>query len=406
MLKHIPMDKLILQQWLKAGYIDSDVFHKTEAGTPQGGIISPLLANMVLDGLGKLLAERYPKNISSAKPAYKVNFIRYADDFVITGRSKELLENEIKPLVETFLKERGLRLSNEKTKITHIETGFDFLGQTVRKFNGKLIIKPSKSSVKSFLEKIRELIKGHKTMRQEHLIAHLNPRIRGWVNYHRFVVSSKTFSKIQHEIWKSLWKWCKRRHSNKPSQWIRAKYFRTIEGDRWTFACNKTKEGKKTPRLAVLVNPARTPIKRHIKVKAEFNPFDPRWDAYIEKRTTHKMYKSLSGYKKLWNLWIEQEGKCLVCKESITLDRGWDAHHLQERSKGGDDKNSNLVLLHPNCHRQAHSLKLRLVKPAPTRGLKRLEPDDGKLSRPVLRGRGFWQQNLCYPTAKRLMKYM
>lgn len=389
MLKHIPMDKLILQKWLKAGYIDSNKFHKTEAGTPQGGIISPLLANLVLDGLGRILWEKYSIGISHRKPTYKVNFIRYADDFVITGRSKELLEDEIKPLVEEFLQERGLRLSQEKTRITHIDEGFEFLGQTIRKYNGKLLIKPSKRSIKCFLEKIRELVKGHKTIQQERLIALLNPRIRGWVNYHRFVVSSKTFSRVHSETWKTLWKWCKRRHPKKSSRWVRNKYFRTIGRNNWVFACKKTNEGKKTSQLAILENPTRTPIKRHIKVKAELNPFDRQWDSYIEKRTKHKMYISLSGYKKLRSLWFEQEGKCLVCKENITLIRGWDIHHIQERSKGGDDKNSNLVLLHPNCHRQAHSLKLQLVKPAPAcRSLKRLEPDDGKLSRPVLRGRG------------------
>ena len=384
MIEHIPMDKNILQKWLRAGYMDSNKFYMTEAGTPQGGIISPLLANMVLDGLGRMLAERYPMKISSRKPAHKVNFIRYADDFVITGRSKEQLENEIKPMVEAFLQERGLRLSQEKTKITHIEEGFDFLGQTVRKYDGKLLITPSKRSIKAFLGKIRELTNGHKMMQQEHLIALLNPRIRGWVNYHRSVASKKTFSKVQHEIWKILWRWCKRRHPTKSSQWVRDKYFKTIDGNRWTFACNKTKDGKKTSQLAVLEKPAYTPIKRHIKVKAELNPFDPQWSQYIERRTVHKMYKSLSGYKKMWSLWAEQEGKCLVCKESITLERGWDVHHIQEKSKGGDDRNSNLVMLHPNCHRQAHSSKIQLVKPVPAcRGLKRLEPDDGKLSRTV-----------------------
>jgi RNA-directed DNA polymerase len=162
MLEHIPMDKNILQKWLKAGYIDSNKFYMTEAGTPQGGVISPLLANMVLDGLGKMLAERYPMRISSRKPTHKVNFIRYADDFVITGCSKEQLENEIKPLVIEFLQKRGLHLSEEKTKITHIDEGFDFLGQTVRKYDGKLLIKPSKKSIKAFLGTIRELVKGHK----------------------------------------------------------------------------------------------------------------------------------------------------------------------------------------------------------------------------------------------------
>jgi RNA-directed DNA polymerase len=152
LLQNIPMDKNILQKWLTSGYMEKQIFHKTESGTPQGGIASPVLANMALDGLEKRLKERFPV----AKGA-KVNFVRYADDFVISGNTKEIIEEEVRPLVEDFLKERGLKLSQEKTEITHIEKGFDFLGQNVRKYNGKLLIKPAKKNIKTFLEKIRNI---------------------------------------------------------------------------------------------------------------------------------------------------------------------------------------------------------------------------------------------------------
>jgi RNA-directed DNA polymerase len=163
LLAHVSMDRVILQKWLKAGYMDKHVLHETTEGTPQGGIISPALSNCALDGLEQLLREKFPQNkrLSSLGGKYPaVNLIRYADDFVITGRTKELLEGEIKPLVKQFLQERGLELSPVKTVITQVEKGFDFLGQNVRRYpNGKLLIKPSKKNSKTFLDGIRGNIK-------------------------------------------------------------------------------------------------------------------------------------------------------------------------------------------------------------------------------------------------------
>jgi RNA-directed DNA polymerase len=206
LINNVPMDRIILQQWLKAGYIDRKKLFPTIAGTPQGGIISPLLSNMTLDGLEKELKTFQGK---------KVNFVRYADDFIVTGNSKELLEQEVRPAIIRFLKERGLTLSDEKTRVTHIKEGFDFLGQNIRKYNGKLLIKPVKKNVKNFLEKVRKVLKENKTAKQENVIKMLNPIIRGWANYHQHVVAKKTFSWVDYQIWLGLWQWCKRRHPNK-----------------------------------------------------------------------------------------------------------------------------------------------------------------------------------------------
>lgn len=177
LLDNIPMDKTILKKWLKAGYMEAGRIHPTESGTPQGGIISPIFANMALDGLGRLLAEKFPMKISSRKPTHKVNYIRYADDFIITGRSKEQLENLVLPIVEQFLQERGLKLSEAKTKVTHIDQGFDFLGQNVRKYNGKFLTKPSKKSLQNVIRKIRKIAKDNKMIKQVLLITRLNPII-------------------------------------------------------------------------------------------------------------------------------------------------------------------------------------------------------------------------------------
>lgn len=234
LLAHIPMEKSILRKWLKAGYIDKYVLHATEEGTPQGGICSPVLANMTLDGLEKKLREQYPKpDRGSSKE--KVNFVRFADDFLVTGKSKEVLESEVKPLIEAFMKERGLELSPEKTLITHIEDGFDFLGQHLRKYNGKLLITPSKKNVHTFLESIRKVVGENKQATAGNLIAQLNPKIRGWANYHRHVVSKETYAKVDHAIFCALWQWSKRRHPKKPITWIKKKYFTSIEGQNWVF---------------------------------------------------------------------------------------------------------------------------------------------------------------------------
>jgi RNA-directed DNA polymerase len=191
LLAHIPMERTILKKWLKAGYVEKQCFHATEDGTPQGGVISPALANMTLNGLEQLLISHFPKKGRPEKRA-KVNVIRYADDFVMTGSSKELLEQEVQPLVEHFLRERGLQLSPEKTVMTHIEQGFDFLGQTIRKYHKgkrpKFFITPSKKSVKAFLRKVRKQIKESRNQTAGELIVALNPIIRGWALYHRHVV--------------------------------------------------------------------------------------------------------------------------------------------------------------------------------------------------------------------------
>jgi RNA-directed DNA polymerase len=369
MLKNVPADKAILQKWLKAGYVYQGELFPTTAGTPQGGVISPTLANLTLDGLEKELREKFTGTTRNGKPnrhtaaKNQVNFVRYADDFIITGKTKELLENEVKPLVENFLKERGLTLSAKKTKVTHIEEGFDFLGWNFRKFDGKMLIKPSKKNVKAFLRKIRELVKVNRTTKQEDLIGLLNSKIRGWVNYHKGTIASETFSKVDHEIWKVLWKWVNRLHPGKGSGWLIEKYFNSTETRKWIFTAHtKNKEGK--PRMVKLVKTSDTKIERHIKIRGEANPFDPAQEAYFESRLGREMEGNLKGKTKLLRLWRRQDKECPQCHERITKETGWHVHHILPKSEGGEENISNLVLLHPNCHRHIHSLKLKVVKPA------------------------------------------
>lgn len=288
LLSHVPMDKRVLKAWLKAGYMEGGRLFPTSAGTPQGGTISPTLANMALDGLGAQLKAAFKKG-SREQPHPKVNLVRYADDFIITGSSKELLETQVRPLVETFLRERGLELSAEKTHVTRVDEGFDFLGQHLRKHAGKLLITPSRKSQQSLLHKIGKLIRRHRGSSQAVLMGALNPVIRGWACYHRHIVAGRVFAKIDHEIWRKLWSWAERRHSSKGRRWIAARYWRTVGRNRWTFCC-ETERGIATekPRLLLLARAADTKIVRHRKIIAEAHPYDPAWRDYFAKRKRGK----------------------------------------------------------------------------------------------------------------------
>ena len=375
LLTHVPMDKVILEKWLTAGYMDKRVLHETTDGTPQGGIISPTLANCALDGLERLLKDKYPtgtalKSFGDLCPS--VNFIRYADDFAITGRTKELLEGEIKPIVEQFLQERGLELSPTKTVITHVEKGFDFLGQNVRRYpNGKLRIQPSKKNVKTILAGIRKTIKAALGKSAADLIEELNPKVRGWANYHRHVVSKRTFNHVDHAIFWSLWRWARRRHQNKNLGWIKEKYFERHQGRDWTFF-GESYDEEGTPQKVRLLSASRTPITRHVKVRGEANPYDPAFETYFADREGAHMRDTFRGTKVLRFLWHDQDGRCPVCCEKITRLTGWRLHYRVPLVMGGSKGATNSVLLHPECRDKVHRLHLSVSKPRlPQKGVRR-----------------------------------
>ena len=348
LLDHIPMDREVLRKWLKCGYVESHMRYATGAGTPQGGVISPTLANLALDGLETLLRKHYGKRNSN-----KVNLVRYADDFIITGASKELLETKVKPLVEAFMAERGLRLATEKTRITHIDSGFNFLGQNVRKYQGKLIIKPAKKNIKNFLDKVRGIIRGNYAAKTVNLIGLLNPVIRGWAEYHKTINAKTTYSYVDNCIWRALWRWAKRRHPRKGLRWVKNRYFARIGSSTWVFHdFAVTDEGRKiVVKLCAAID---TKIVVHRKVEGEMNPFLPEWEPQLEARATLKMIDKLKERKRLLRLWLSQDGQCPVCDRPITMDEAFHAHHIHHKQLGGSDQLSNLVLLHPNCHRQVH----------------------------------------------------
>lgn len=289
--KHIIMDKTVLKEWLNAGYMEKNVFYQMTKGCPQGGIASPTLANMALDGLEKAI-------LATAERGQLIHFVRYADDWVVTGATKEVLEEKILPKVVEFLKERGLELSPEKTQITHIDEGFNFLGHNIRKYGGKLLTKPGKKGIKAFLSNIREEIRRMRTMKAEELIRTLNPKIEGWANHYRHAVSKKVFTYIDRSIFKSLWSWAKRRHPNKSLGWIKKRYFIRIGQRDWNFFSRQKGKVKKEE-LLVLKNADETHIKRHVKIKADANPYDATYKAYFQNREKRKMRTNSRTAQKL-----------------------------------------------------------------------------------------------------------
>jgi RNA-directed DNA polymerase len=290
LLEHVPMEQPLLRKWLECGYMEKDVFAATREGTPQGGIISPVLANLTLDGLESLLRKHFPIQgpLAAIGREARVKLVRYADDFVITGSSKELLETQVRPLVAEFLRERGLELSLEKTKITHLRDGFDFLGQNVRSFGDKTIIQPSKKNIATFLDKIRKIVKNKATVTAADLVRILNPRILGWANYHKHVCSKRTFSEIDNQIKHCLLVWAARRHKNdgKSRRWIVDKYFGS-QGNRcwWFFGDDITTKGER--KRYWLAHAASTPIRRHTKVLSDAHPYASEWKEYWRKRKSN-----------------------------------------------------------------------------------------------------------------------
>ncbi len=257
----------------------------------QGGIISPTLMNITLDGMEKVIKYHFP--------TWKwqcVNFIRYADDFVITAKTPQILD-KVKFVVKNFLKERGLTLSKEKTKIVHISNGFDFLSHNIRKYKGKLLIKPSKNAIKEAKYKLSKIVQSNLGAKPDIMIAKLNNFLRGWGNYHRHNVAQEIFSSIDYYLWRLLGRWCKRRHQNKSWKWIREKYF-TASGENCTFSALTTDKKKGKLLIHKLRRLAYVPIIRHTKIRSDANPFDKADKEYLEKFKEKKKKKFAKSQQK------------------------------------------------------------------------------------------------------------
>jgi RNA-directed DNA polymerase len=342
--EHIPMNKRILAQWLRSGFRDHGIRYPTTAGVPQGGICSPVISNLVLDGLEQVVC-----GPSRFRRRHHLHYVRWADDFIVTANSRQVLEEVILPRIAAFLLERGVRLSAEKTVITPLVQGFDFLGQTVRKHerpnskSAKLRITPSQASLQALTAKVRTLCKQARGATPEQLIDTLIPVLRGWANYHRHTICGKTFAKLDTFVWQRVYRWAKRRHSDKTGRWITDRYFPPKPGESWRFTDPAT--GKQLLRVRETVKP-----QRYLKIKGAANPFDPAWEAYFQERDRELALRASSPFRA--KILRQQHGVCPRCRQVIQVEEEVELHH-----RDGHHQNSqvgNLVLLHPTCHRQDH----------------------------------------------------
>jgi RNA-directed DNA polymerase len=274
LLAHVPMDKGILKAWLTAGYIEENALHVTEEGTPQGGIVSPLLANWALDGL-----ERAVK-AAVARRGAKVNVVRYADDFIVTGCDERLLREEVLPVVTAFLEPRGLTLSEEKTRIRCIDQGFDFLGFNLRKYGGKLLIKPAPQKISAFLGRIKECVQSLLGAPVAALIRKLNSMLRGFALHCRHVVAKRSFDYIDKAVLRHVRQWLKHEHPNKTPAWLERRYFQQ-QGTR-RMLCTPAAKGTRS-RLT-LFQTSDVSIQRHVKIRGLARVYDPRSEDYFEQR--------------------------------------------------------------------------------------------------------------------------
>ncbi|MGB7567735.1 MAG: group II intron reverse transcriptase/maturase [Chitinivibrionales bacterium] len=273
-LENIPMERRILRQWLDAGYVENGATFPTYKGTPQGGIVSPTIANMTLDGINQTVVSAVPRRM-------RVNFVRYADDFIVTGKSKRLLEQNIIPKVTEFLEKRGLTLSKEKSKVTHIKDGFTFLGQTFRKHGTTLHVTPAQEGVRSISLKVGTIIRDHINAPVEMLVKRLNQTLRGWANYHRHVVASEAFRRVDTCVYEHLWRRIHRKHPMKSKDWLVKKYW-SAAGRKWTFSAKTNYKGKL--RTYQVLRVSSIGIKRHIKIQADANPYLPEYANYFAYR--------------------------------------------------------------------------------------------------------------------------
>lgn len=340
LIDHIPMDKSVLKQFLKAGFVFQNELFPTDEGTPQGGVISPILANMALDGMQKVLSDRFHTNRLGKidlrfKNAHKVNLVRYADDFIVTAATKEIAE-EAKEIIRGFLCTRGLELSEEKTLITHVDDGFDMLGWTFRRFKEKLIVKPSKKSVKALNASLHNtVLERGKAWRQEDLIRVLNRQLRGWANYHQSVCAKDAFSRTDHILYEMLWRWAKRRHPKKNRKWITANYWYSKGLRNWVFSTKNTE----------LIRLGEVPIIRHTKVRMSANPYlDSEY--FIQRKIQNGM-KRLSGrFKKIWR---NQNGCCYHCGQPMEISDEREIFYKIPKSMGGKDDVPNMAYVHKYC---------------------------------------------------------
>jgi len=350
--------KELIKQWLKAGYVEHGTFQATEQGTPQGGVVSPLLANIALHGMEEAIGVKYDYR---GQLIGKRAVVRYADDFICFCETREDAER-VQGILMEWLKERGLTLSEEKTRIVHLTEGFDFLGFNIRHYPApktsrtgwKLLIKPSKEAVQDMRTKLKVLWEKAHGMNVQTVLGKLNPVIRGWANYFRTAVAKEIFSGLDCWMFYKEDRYTRRAHPKKNKDWGHQRYWGRLHlerNDPWVFGDKQTG--------AHLLKFSWFPIERHVLVKGTASPDDPCLKDYWMKRQARSV-KDLTFSKQ--KLAKRQKGRCPECGESLFNDEELHVHHLLPLSQGGKNTYSNLALVHLLCHQQIHAKTNRAMR--------------------------------------------
>lgn len=341
-----------IERWLKAGYVHQAKWYATDQGTPQGSGLSPLLLNIALHGLENELHRRFRERPGRSQIGARYRVIRYADDIVILARSREDLESLL-PVFDLWLMERGLKRNLEKSCITNVNKGFEFLGFEFRRFRGKCLTLPSQKRIREQLAEARQWLKKHPSVKAEVLIRWLNPKLIGWAQYYKVGTAKKALSKMSHEIWKAVWNWSFRRHPKKGKPWVKNRYFRKIKGRDWCFATT-IQDRRGQPKALTLHEVSLTPIRRHIQVRGTASPDDPNQTAYWRQRQVWRARQHWVDHRRV-RVAQTQKGDCPHCHTTLLNGEPLHLHHRQAVQHGGQDHAANLVLLHQLCHEQLHT---------------------------------------------------
>lgn len=397
-LHAFPAIRRQVRAWLKAGVMDEQQLFPTSEGTPQGGCISPLLANIALHGMENRIKQAFPKRTLVKKGKYAgyqagAALIRFADDFVVLHEDITVVQR-CREIISEWLKDMGLELKPSKTRLAYTlskveneKPGFDFLGFTIRQFptgkhhsgkntqgenlGFKTIITPSQKSIKVHYDHIAKEIDAHKSAPQAALIKRLNPIIRGWANYFATVISKEIYAELDDLVYRKLVTWAQFRHPKKGKGWVSKKYWHTVDGDNWVFATKG--DGKNSLRL---LDHTRIKIARHIKVKGEASPYDGNlvyWST--------RMGSNPEMSKRVAALLKKQQGKCTHCRLFFRENDVIEIDHIIPKSKGGKDEYQNWQLLHRHCHdtkttndgSSGKQSGCNSAKPKPTRRLEKVE---------------------------------
>jgi RNA-directed DNA polymerase len=348
LLKRLPVCTTTMRRWLKAGGVELGHYTDTDAGTPQGGVASPLLANIALDGLERLCDGEDTKG-PPQRPSWKtgqnkgISLMRYADDLVVVAPSRTVLDHHVLPTLARFRAERGLHLREAKTHIVQSTEGVNFLGFEIRRFPRAVLTQPQKATMLGHYRAITTSLHQHKQSPAVQVIHDLNPTLRGWGNYYRHCAAKRACRKLDHMVWHALWRWAKRRHPNQSAQGVNRRDCRTVGPRQGVFAQAK----------AHILWYQDIPITRYPKVRGKSSPMNPALRGYWAQRAQWRQ-KTLTIKPQRKSLLQTQDGRCGLCKVPFYNGDPIDDHHITPTHTGGDDRQENRMLVHRWCHHAHH----------------------------------------------------